>query len=117
MFKKIATCALIASIGLIGSSARAAENTGYRKIIYVGCHHFNNICFIQLEGSPFGGSLGCASGPTNEFRIDNADTVIGRRTYSTLLAAHLSGRTVAVQLDGCSSQGGPALLWFHVGNQ
>jgi hypothetical protein len=107
--RAVATCALLCSF-----SAHADEDTGWRKIVDIGCHHNAGICYVTLDGAAFGASLGCRGAPTNEFRFDDGDTVIGRRTYSTLLAAAMSGKNVWIHLVGCTSQGMPSLEWYHV---
>jgi len=107
--RAIATCALLTSF-----SAHADEETGWRKIVDIGCHHVGGTCFVTLDGAAFGASLGCPGAPTNQFRFDDGDTVTGRRTYSTLLAAAMSGKSVSIHLTGCSTQGVPTLAWFHV---
>ena len=106
--------ALAVSMAMLSQSAHADEETGYRKIVSIGCHNTNGTCYVALDGTSFGGSLGCANAPTIEFRFDNGDTEIGKRAYASLLAAYLSGKSVTAHLVGCTSQGLPALAWFRV---
>ena len=106
---------LAVSISMIGSNAHAAdEDTGFRKIINIGCSNVNDTCFVVLDGPLFGASLGCPSGSTNEFRFNNGDTTYGKRTYASLLAAYLAGKRVSAYLSGCTAEGAPALKWFHI---
>ncbi|MCS0583189.1 hypothetical protein NX784_16485 [Massilia pinisoli] len=112
--KRLITCA-VATFALLSSfSAHADEETGWRKIVDIGCHHVGGTCFVALDGAAFGASLGCPGAPTNQFRFDDGNTVTGRRTDSTLLAAAMSGKSVSIHLTGCSSQGTPTLAWYHV---
>ena len=111
---KRAIAVLTLALSSVSVSVNAGENVGGRKIVDIGCHSGDGTCFVTLDGAPFGASLSCRTSATNEFRFDNGDTAIGRRTYASFLAAMLSGRTVSVYIDGCSSQGAPTLLWFHI---
>jgi len=105
-----------AVIGLAAWSggALAAEYVGNRMVTDVGCHHVNPICYVTLDGAAFGSSLGCPVASSNEFRFDDGDTAIGRRSYASLLAAFLAKKHISVVLDGCTSQGAPKLYYFHV---
>lgn len=105
----VAACALLSSF-----SARADEETGWRKIVDIGCHHSGGTCFVTLDGAAFGASLGCPGAPTNQFRFDDGDTVTGRRTFTALLAAFTTGKSVSIHLTGCSVQGVPTLAWYHI---
>jgi hypothetical protein len=113
--RPIALVAAVAAI-FVSVSASAGENVGPRKVLDVGCHNTNGICYVTLDGSAFGATLGCPSAPTKEFRFDNGDTIIGRRAYASFLAALMSGKSVSVYLEGCTSQGAPNLIYFHVAN-
>jgi len=106
----------LAAAGFAADSAAATEGVSTRKILDVGCHNTDGVCFVTLDGASFGSSLGCAVSVTNEFRFDNGDTSIGRRSYASILAAFLSGRSVSIVLNGCTNQGFPALHYFHVLN-
>lgn len=103
-------------MSLSSTNAFAGESVASRKVVSVGCHNTDGICYINLDGSPFGSTLGCAIGGLNEFRFDNGDTSIGRRAYASFLAASLSGKSVTVTLEGCTSQGYPKLAYFLVSN-
>lgn len=112
MLKKLAIPVLF----LLGMTSQiyAGETISDRKIIDIGCHRDTGTCFVTLDGPGFGSSLKCPSGLTNDFRFDDADTINGRRTYASLYAAFLQGRFVTVFIDGCSSQGAPLIVFFHV---
>lgn len=101
-------------LALLGSRASAGESVGSRKIVSLGCHNSDGTCYVTLDGSSFGSTLGCTVATYQEFRFDNGDTVVGKRTYASLLAAFFSGRYVSVYLDGCTSQGFPKLIYFQV---
>ncbi|MPS62318.1 MAG: hypothetical protein E2595_12630 [Acinetobacter sp.] len=92
----------------------AAESVEGRKIIDIGCHADSGICYVTLSGSPFGSTLGCRFPQTNEFRFENVETSHGKRAYASLLAAFLAKKTVDVYLAGCTSQGHPNLVFFHI---
>lgn len=98
---------------MIGASAFAGESVFARRIVSIGCHNFDGVCFVTLDGAPFGSNLGCSTA-RNDFRFENAATEDGKRTYASLLAGHIAGKPVTVQLDGCTSEGVPKLIWFHV---
>lgn len=108
---------LIAFIILILSmitSVYAGEDIFDRKIIDIGCHRDNGICYVIVDGQSFGSSLGCPYGLTNQFRFDDADSINGRRAYASLYAAFLLGKSISVYLSGCTQQGAPLLQYFHV---
>ncbi|HCQ9872900.1 hypothetical protein KPF69_12530 [Acinetobacter baumannii] len=92
----------------------AAEGVEGRKIIDIGCHADSGTCYVSLSGNPFGSTLGCPVSNTNEFRFDNAETPHGKRAYASLLAAFLAKKTVDIYLAGCTSQGHPNLIFFHI---
>jgi hypothetical protein len=110
----LAACVYAAVLAGAPGVGQAAEDLGPRKILSVGCHHTDGTCFFNLDGPSFGSSLGCTAAVGNQFRIDNGDTAIGRRTYASMLAAFLSGRPVQAIVNGCSSQGFPGLQYFFV---
>ena len=99
---------------LASLNAYAGENIGPSKIVLLGCHNTSGTCYVRLDSGPFGASLGCATGPATEFRFDNRDTANGRRSYASFLAAKLSGKSVTVYLDGCTTQGFPQLQYFWI---
>jgi len=95
-------------------SAYAGEDLSARKIMDIGCHNSDGTCFVDLDGAAFGASLNCPVGAGNQFRFDNSDTAVGKRTFAALMAAYLSGKHLSVHLGGCSSQGWPTIQWFYV---
>lgn len=105
---------LLSGMALAMSSADAAEMVGYRLVSMVGCHHTNGTCYAQLDGAAFGTTTGCTISSTNEFRFDDGDTAIGRRSYASLLTAYLTKKHVSVNLNGCTGQGYPKLDYFQV---
>jgi hypothetical protein len=94
--------------------AESREDLGPRKIIEIGCHHGDGTCFVTLEGAPFGATLNCVYTPTTQFRFDNSDTPIGRRTYAAMLAAKMADKPVHVVVSGCSIQGWPGLSHWWI---
>src|SRR5258706_16279759 len=82
----------------VAAAAWAGENVGPRKVVNVGCHNVDGICFVTLDGSAFGSTLSCPVTSTTEFRFDNGDTTVGRRTYASFLAALVGGKSVFVFL-------------------
>lgn len=97
-----------------GRDALAGELVGPRKIVDLGCHNMDGTCFVTLAGDAFGATQGCVSALSNDFRFDNGDTAVGKRSYASLLAAFLSGKSVTVYLEGCTAQGVAKLAWFHI---
>ena len=117
MLPTVKSLILATTLALTQIAAVAAPPIEYveaRKIIDLGCHNVDGTCFVTLQGAPFGSTLACASGATSQFRFDNGDTAIGRRSYASFLAAYLSGRAISVAVQGCTGQGVPALYYFHV---
>jgi len=112
--KKIALWAFAASLCAGSLNAYAGEDLSARKIVNVGCHTGDGTCFVELDGAAFGASLNCPVKPTNQFRFDNSDTAVGKRTFAAFMAAYLSGKHLAVHLEGCSAQGWPTVAWFYV---
>jgi len=110
MIKKI----MLTLILMLGSTPLfAGEDITYRKITTIGCHHVDGTCYASLSGETFGNTLSCPYKNVNQFRFD-ASTTNGKRTYASLYAAYLSKKFVDVYLDGCSSDGRPSILWFHI---
>jgi len=112
--RNILLAVFCAGTSLVGNNALAGESLTARKIVGLGCHNTNGVCFVTLDGSAFGATLACAVGATNDFRFDNADTANGKRTYAALVAASVAGKSVSVYLDGCTSQGFPNLIYYYV---
>lgn len=106
--------ALTAGMCVSSLNAYAGEDSGARKVVDVGCHNVDGTCFVDLDGPAFGASLNCPIKSTNQFRFDNGDTAIGKRTFAAFMAAYLSGKRITVHLEGCSAQGYPTLIFFYV---
>lgn len=113
MLKKLC---LIFSLYFIASSTYAYENISSRKIVDIGCHADNGICYVQVDGPAFGSTLNCSSpaSSTNQFRFDNADSVNGKRAFAALYAAFLTKKEIDVYLSGCTSQGAPQFGYYHI---
>lgn len=109
VFSTLAACMCLGSL-----NAYAGENLSARKILDIGCHNNAATCFVDLDGPVFGSSLNCPVSSTSQFRFDNSDTSIGKRTFAALMAAYLSGKRVSVYLEGCSAQGWPTVAYFYV---
>ena len=112
-FRTIALSALAAGMCLGSLNAYAGENLSGRKVLDVGCHNNAATCFVDLDGPPFGSTLGCSVSSTSQFRFDNGDTSIGKRTFAAFLAAYLTGKHVSVYLEGCAG-GWPTVAYFYV---
>ncbi|MFW2013265.1 hypothetical protein [Acinetobacter bereziniae] len=97
----------------ISFTSFAAEDVSNRKIIDIGCHSVDGTCFVTLTGTPFGANENCFYTSTNEFRFESS-TTNGKRTYASLLSAFLAKKTVDIYISGCSSDGRPTLMWFHI---
>lgn len=114
IFRKLFSFCITFNFLISASAQTLSEDTGWRKIVAIGCHNTDGTCFVSLDGAAFGATLGCRNSLTNEFRFDNGDTAIGKRTFAALLAAQMSGKSVAVHLAGCTSQGAPAIQYFQI---
>ncbi|CAM9339415.1 hypothetical protein J0904_00260 [Acinetobacter bereziniae] len=97
----------------ISFASFAAEDIYARKILSIGCHHVDGICYVTVSGENFGSSLGCSYTSTNQFRFDGS-TQIGKRTYASLYGAFLAKKTIQANLTGCSSDGRPSIAWFMI---
>lgn len=109
-----ASCITILLSTPVLSQAAGPVFIGNKKIMTIGCHNVDpSICYVSVD-SKFDASYctNSKSGPTDEVRWDNADTVMGRRTYASLLVAHLAGKTVSIVLSGaCTLDGFPAIQY------
>lgn len=105
-------CALALSV--CAAVAKSAEYVPARYIVDLGCHNTNGTCYVTLDGSGFGSSLGCALGVTTQFRFDDADTAIGRRSWASMLFAFSMKKHVGVSVNGCTAQGYPKLDFFVI---
>jgi hypothetical protein len=107
----VAICAVVLSV----QNASAWEDLNSPRLIdKLGCHHVDGTCYVVLDGAAFGSTLGCSVAVGNEFRFDEGDSAIGIRSYASLLAAKLKGRSVNVSIDGCTKQGFPKLRTFLI---
>ncbi|TBV76311.1 hypothetical protein [Pseudoxanthomonas winnipegensis] len=106
--------AFFVGLSMISAGALAGEELARRRVVDIGCHNTDGTCYIKLDGSPFGSTLGWPVGVGNEFRFDNGDTTIGARAYASFLAAFTSERPVTVHVEGCTSQGYPNLRFFTI---
>lgn len=97
----------------ISFASFAAEDVSNRKIIDIGCHTWDDTCFITLSGTPFGANENCIDKPINELRFPSS-TINGKRTYASLLAAFLAKKTVDIYISGCGPGGWPYLAYFHI---
>ena len=95
------------------TSLFADENVSNRKIIDIGCHTWDDTCFVSLSGAPFGANENCTYKPINEFRFSSS-TANGKRTYASLLSAFLAKKTVDIYISGCGPGGWPTLAYFHI---
>lgn len=91
----------------------ASEDIFERKILSIGCHNVDSICYVTVSGENFGSTLGCNYTSTNQFRFD-ASTPIGKRTYASLYGAFLTKKTISANLSGCSTDGRPSIAWYEV---
>jgi hypothetical protein len=89
----------IALWAAMSSAPALAEEVSGRRITSVGCHAEGGTCFVSLDGPAFGGSLGCTTGASNQFRWDSADTANGRRTHATM------------RQPTCKTSASPCSLW------
>lgn len=97
----------------ISFASFAAEDVSNRKIIDIGCHTWDDTCFVTVTGPSFGANENCLYTSTNEFRFSSS-TTNGKRTYASLLSAFLAKKTVDIYISGCGPGGWPTLMWFHI---
>ena len=104
------------SLLLLNTSLQAQQSTNFTGTIAdIGCHQVDGTCFVEIHdhgGQNVNISSGCAN--SGSLRWDNAHTENGRRTYDSLLKAFEMSASVSVTVGGCTSQGYPALLWYHL---
>ena len=107
----------VAAIVFTSSAIAAAhiENLGQRTITGIGCHNYNNTCFIALDGVEFGADQGCTNA-SNQVRWDNGNTSEGKRAYSTLLTAYMTGKKANITIYGCNYQSFPTITWYWIIN-
>jgi hypothetical protein len=82
---------------LFSVSCFAASMSGPRKILSIGCHNTDPICYITIEGSPVG-PAGCNG---TSIRWDSS-TIPGKNHLSLFMAAYHAGKPVDLSiLDAC----------------
>jgi len=94
---------------LTAGVVQAAESTGYRKIVGVGCHIRNDVCFVTLEGSAYGSTLGCSS---TQARWSVESTPGGMKNFSLITSAWLAGKEVDLYINGCLGNW-PTFAWAN----
>jgi len=109
MIKKIMLILMLMVTSIVSF---AAEEIYARKILSIGCHHVDGICYVSVSGEYFGSSLGCSYTSINQFRFDGS-TPIGKRTYASLYGAFLAKKSIHASLAGCSD-GRPSIAWYMV---
>ena len=92
----ISTCLL-----LISNISYAAENTGFRKILDVGCHLHDGTCFVVVDGAAIGGSYGCSS---TQIRWDANTSAMGKHHLSMMLATMKASGLASFNIDSCYKQ-------------
>lgn len=104
------------SLLLLATNSQAQQPATFSGVISdIGCHQVDGTCFVEIQD--FGAQAvnvnsGCTA--SGSLRWDNAHTENGRRTYDSLLKAFEMSATVSVTVGGCTAQGFPALLWYHI---
>jgi hypothetical protein len=117
MFRTI-TAVHVGALVCVSVSAQPVETSDPRKVVSMGCHVDDGICYVALEGTRFvQNASNCSSwgGGAAEVRWDNADKV-GKRAYATMMAAMLAGKKVQLSVSGCTVQGAPKLAFFNIIN-
>jgi hypothetical protein len=93
--------------------AALATPTGLRTITDVGCHHNNEVCWVNISGAP----VGPAACSNNNIRFSTAQ--YGKNTLSLLTAAFLAGRQVNIEVQDSACFAGdlrfPTLNWLGFG--
>lgn len=114
MLAKIKYIVMVGGIMLFTTGATAMENTGDRKILAMGCHTHDRICFVSIDGEAIGPEPSCTS---NSLRWSADSDVNHNETFSLLTAAFLSGKTVRFNLESeCFSLQAayPTIRYFYV---
>ena len=86
---------------LISNFSYADENTGFRKILDVGCHLHDGTCFVVVDGAAIGGSYGCSS---TQIRWDANTPVMGKHHLSMMLATMKASGLAYFNISGCYTQ-------------
>jgi hypothetical protein len=96
-------CKLVVAFTLatvLSLTASAAEYTGSRTIVSMGCDDVDTICAITLSGASFGSSVGCVS---NTIAWDSINDPNGKNTLAELLTAFTAGLQINVYIAACST--------------
>jgi hypothetical protein len=72
----------------------SAESSGKREITLVGCHNYDNTCFLSLAGDPVGPEE-CQS---NSVRWNKKNDPNGEATLTLATSAFYAGKKVTVYL-------------------
>lgn len=77
----------------------AAEWVGSRKIIAMGCHNTDSICYIEIDGA----AVGPANCRGNSIRWDSSTTP-GKNQFALLLSAYHAAKPISLNVaDSCFS--------------
>ena len=83
--------ALIFFLIVVAEVSHAAEMTGPRKILDIGCRNNNSgVCFITIEGA----SVGPSNCKSTSIRWDASNVSGGKNELTLLLAAYFSSKSV-----------------------
>ncbi len=84
---RLAGCTLVTLLLTATTASAQAVPTGYRKMLYLGCHKTDTTCFVELEGAPVG-PPGCQS---TSVRWDTSNTP-GKNHLAMFLSAQARGK-------------------------
>jgi hypothetical protein len=117
MNPKQVTWGIIAGMAcLFAQPARATpHDTKFLRIIDIGCHQVNDHCYVTLS-EPVAVDIDCtySKTTTSQLRWDDPDQPKGQRTFAALYAAFLAGRSVSLQVAGCSGSGYATFGYYHI---
>ncbi len=94
------------------SNDSSAEWVGSRKILSMGCHNTDSICYIEIEGA----AVGPANCRGNSIRWDSS-TIQGRNQFALLLSAYHAGKPISLNVaDNCFSMqtNAPTFLYSYI---
>jgi hypothetical protein len=106
---------IVTTLAAFSASTPAAENTGQRTIVDMGCDNVDSVCYIDISGAPAGASTGCSS---NLIQWDSLNDPNGKNTYAALMAAFISGKQVNVYINSCfaARPAYPTIWYFNIYN-
>ncbi len=84
------TMTLLSVLALSVPGVASAADTGPRDILDIGCHLFDNTCYVTVSGD----AVGPASCRTNSIRWNSQSSPGGKNALSLLTAAFLAGKKV-----------------------